>query len=377
MQRWSEHRMNRTKYRQMTFVAMASLLLAATSQGEVRVQDVARLQGLHTNTLTGFGLVVGLKNTGDGGQYANTVRALQQLHRRYEQPVFDPRELKANGNVALVTVEVSIPQHGARVGELLDVVVSCIGPAKSLEGGQLLTTPLQDSMLMTPEILALGRGRIELPDSKTSTRGIIKGGATLESDFVYNFIEDQHITLILDDSHSTFPMAQMVARAIEHELTSEDDGGMLERDADGRIVVQENVAVAIGPNQVRVRVPSYEMPKPAAFISRVLETPLFTMPKQQARVVINRMTKDIAFTGVVTISPTVLQVRGLGTISVGGNGDKGGGVVGVDSEKAGGVAFEQLLQTLSQIKASPEQMIAAVEQLHRAGTLHAQLVYAE
>lgn len=357
----------------------AGLWLASAARGEVRVQDVARLQGLHTNTLTGFGLVVGLKSTGDGGQYANTVRALQQLHRRYEQPVLDPRELKANSNVALVTVEVMIPQHGARIGERLDVVVSCIGPAKSLEGGQLLTTPLQDSMLFTPDILALGRGRLEIPDAKTPTRGIIKGGATLESDFVYNFIENQHITLILAENHANFPMAQMVARAIEHELTSEESGGMLERDTDGRLIVQDNVAVATGPNQVRVRIPTFEMARPAAFISRVLETPLFTMPKQQARVVINRMTKDIAFTGVVTISPTVLQVRGLGTVSVGGGGEKtgGNGVVAMDSEKAGGVAFEQLLQTLSQIKASPEQMIAAVEQLHRAGTLHAQLVYTE
>ncbi|MBL8880378.1 MAG: flagellar basal body P-ring protein FlgI [Phycisphaerales bacterium] len=360
-------------------MAIAGAWLSAAARGEVRVQDVSRLQGLHTNTLTGFGLVVGLKSTGDGGQYANTVRALQQLHRRYEQPVLDPREMKANSNVAMVTVEVTIPQHGARIGERLDVVVSCIGPAKSLEGGQLLTTPLQDSMLMTPDILALGRGRIEIPDPKAPTRGVIKGGATLESDFVYNFIEDQHITLILDESHANFPMAQMVARAIEHELTSEENGGVLERDADGRIVVADNVAVATGPNQVRVRIPSFEMARPAAFMARVLETPIFTMPKQQARVVINRMTKDIAFTGVVTISPTVLQVRGLGTVSVGGGDEKsgGGGLLGVDSEKTGGVAFEQLLQTLSQIKASPEQMIAAVEQLHRAGTLHAQLVYAE
>lgn len=360
-------------------VSIALALVLATGaavRGEVRVQDVARLQGLHTNTLTGFGLVVGLKSTGDGGQYANTVRALQQLHRRYEQPVLDPRELKANNNVALVTVEVTIPSHGARVGERLDVVVSCVGPAKSLEGGQLLTTPLQDSLLISQDILALARGRIELADAKTPTRGVIKAGATLESDFVYNFIEDQHVTLILADSHATFPMAQMIARAIEHELTSEDGGGVLDRDADGRIITQDNVAVATGPNQVRVRIPSYELVRPAAFISRVLETPLFTLPKQPARVVINRQTRDIAFTGVVTISPTVLQVRGLGTVSVGG-GDKSGGVVGVDSEKSGGVAFEQLLQTLSQIKASPEQMIAAVEQLHRAGSLHAQLIYAE
>lgn len=370
--------MNPTKVAAIRAALMLVLTIGATARGEVRVQDVARLQGLHTNTLTGFGLVVGLKSTGDGGQYANTVRALQQLHRRYEQPVLDPRELKANNNVALVTVEVVIPEHGARVGERLDVVVSCVGPAKSLEGGQLLTTPLQDSLLISQDILALARGRIELPDAKTPTRGVIKGGATLESDFVYNFIEDQHITLILADSHANFPMAQMIARAIEHELTSEDGGGVLDRDADGRIVVQDNVAVATGPNQVRVRIPSYELARPAAFIARILETPLFTLPKQQARVVINRQTRDIAFTGVVTISPTVLQVRGLGTVSVGGGDKSGAGsVVGVDSEKAGGVAFEQLLQTLSQIKASPEHMIAAVEQLHRAGSLHAQLIYAE
>jgi len=360
-----------------------ALLLGAAARAEVRVQDVGHLQGQRTNKLQGIGLVVGLKGTGDGGKNPRTVRALGRLHQRYQQPLLDLNDLKDDNNVAFVTVEATIPEYGAREGQAVDVVVSAFA-AKSLEGGQLLTTPLQFAMFnpndpSTQAIFALAGGKLELTDPKTPTRAVIRRGATLEQDFFYNFVQDGTITIVLDDAQAGYPLAQMVARAINHELANPASGGLYDRTAEGELVAEAEPAVAIGPKNVVVRIPSYEQAEPAGYISRVLQAPLFVMPQQPARVVINRTTRGISFTGAVRISPTILQVPGLGMVNVGGASGETAepGVVGVDTSKSGGVDFQQLLDALSQIKLTPQQMIDAVEQLHSTGTLHAQLTYRE
>ena len=357
----------------------AAALAPMPAAGEVRVQDVARLKGQRTNQLTGFGLVTGLNGTGDGGKSPATMRALMALHRRYEQPVLDVDDLKVATNVALVMVAVTIPEFGAREGDSLDVVVTAEG-AKSLAGGQLLTTPLQYAMFDRddPEsmrIFALAGGRIDLPDPKNPTRGIIRRGATLEEDFHYNFIDNQHITLVLTASHAGFPLAHVVVRAINHELENKIDAG----NRDGVSIVATELAYAVGPKNIRVRIPPQEMRHSTGFIARVLQTPLFVMPEQIARVTINPVTKKIAFTGAVTISPTVLVIPGLGTVAV-GNGAGGGGssgLVGLDTDQVAGVRFQDLLNTLAKLKLTPQQMVEVVEHLHQTGTLHAQLVYTE
>lgn len=357
---------------------MAAAVVAAGAcggvRGEVRVQDVCSLVGQRTNKLQGIGLVVGLSGTGDGGKYANAMRALMSLHRKYEQPVLDIDELKSNNSVALVMVEVTIPEFGGREGQALDVVVSCLGPAKSLQNGQLLATPLQDAALSVPDIFAIASGRVEASDAKLPTRGMIRGGATLEADFFYNFLDNGHVTLALRDSQAGYPMARMVARAVNHELT----GPTLEGDAPGE--PQAEAAIVTGAATVRVRVPDFELGDPSGFISRVLQAPLFALPEQQARVVINRSTRGVSFTGTVTISPTVLQIPGVGSVSIGGGAPAaagGAGFIALDSSSAGGVKLQELLATLEKLKLSGRQVVDAIEQLDRTGTLHAQLVYTE
>lgn len=358
---------------------LAALMLSTHSAvvADVRVQDVAALQGQRTNKLQGIGLVVGLNNTGDGGRYPNAMRALMSLHRKYEQPVLDMNELRSNSSVALVMVEATIPEFGAREGQVLDVTVSTLGPAKSLAGGQLLTTPLQDATLSVPDILALAGGRIEIADAKAPTRGFIRHGATLEQDFFYSFIHEGAITLVLHDSQAGFPMARMVARAINHEVANPADSNLTNVDLDDLRLDDVQLATAIGPKNVRVAIPPYELADPSDFISRVLQATLFVMPEQQARVVINRTTKSVSFTGAVVISPTVLQIPGLGSVSIGGSGAAAAGAVGLDTQNVGGVPFEELLATLDKMKVSGKQLIDAIEQLDRTGTLHAKVVYAE
>ncbi len=359
--------------------AVVALLLATQAVAQMRVQDVARLQGQRTNRLFGFGLVVGLDGSGDGGKSPGTLRALAQLHRLYHQPIVELDELKANNNVAVVSVEVLIPEFGAREGQALDVVVAALGPAKSLAGGQLLTTPLQESMLAVPDILALAGGLVELSDASNPRRGVIRKGATLEEDFFYNFIEEGAVTLVLDDAKSGFPWAQAVARGINQELSAPAAVASSARRNTGRAVVLGDFAAVTGPRTVRVQLPPAERERSAAFISRVLEATIFEAPPLTARVVINRTKKTISFTGAVTIAPTLLQLP-LGTVSIGGTAGgaaAGPTVVGLDTVKDGRTEFGELLNTLSKLQLTPDQMVDAVEQLHQTGTLNAQLIYTE
>lgn len=361
-------------------LAIVALATAAGAVAEVRVQDIARLQGQRTNKLMGYGLVVGLNGTGDGGKNEHTMRALMAIHRKFHQPVLSADELKNANNVALVVVEATIPEFGAREGQTIDVAVSAFS-AKSIKGGRLLTTPLQFTAFdendpATQQILGFAGGWVDLTDSSVLTRGIIRGGCTLEADFFYNFILDGYITLVLDEEHAGFQWAQLVARAINHELINPTEIRAQARKAKeaGRVVVAPSVADALGPKNIRVRIPPYELAKPAGFISRVLQTHVFMTPKQPARVCINRTTGHVSFTGAVTISPTILQLPGLGTLAVGSAPAKSRGGA---AQGGGGVEFQELLNTLSKLQLQPAQMVETIEHLHRTGTLHAQLIYME
>ena len=361
-------------------LAVVALATTVGATAGVRVQDIARLQGQRTNRLMGYGLIVGLNGTGDSGKIEHTMRALMAIHRRFHQPVLSSEELKNANNVALVVVEATIPEFGAREGQTLDIAVSAFS-AKSLKGGRLLTTPLQFAAFdeddpATQQILGFAGGWIEIPDSSVLTRGIIRGGCALEADFFYHFVLDGYLTLVLDDEHAGFQWAQLVARAVNHELSNPAELRARVREAreTGRAVVAPEVAEAIGPKNVRVRVPPYELATPAAFVSRVLQTHVFMTPPQPARVCINRMTGHVSFTGAVTISPTILQLPGLGTLAVGGEPSESPGGSAQDDRA---VAFQELLNTLSKLQLQPEQLVSAIEHLQRTGTLHAQLVYTE
>ena len=356
----------------------------------------------------GYGLVVGLPGTGDGDKYLPTIRALAAMHQRYNAPVLSDQDVKGNKSVALVTVEATIPEHGAREGQTLDVTVSVIGTAKSQAGGQLLTTPLQYVLFdindpATQQILALAGGQVTVA-ADTPTRGTVRAGATLEADFIYSFIDDAALTLVLDEGHADWTWAHVVARAINHELAHPATRRRDIPTVDKEIGPGAELALATGPKTVVVRVPPYELHSPARFIAAVQETPLFDLPEQPARVTINRSTKEITFTAAVKISPTVLQIPNVGTVRIGkgeagGAGRSGAKPASAAGAKAGGadaagqtnasgsrspaggaegtepIGFSELYDTLAAVKITPDQLIDAVEQLHASGALHAQLQY--
>ncbi len=356
------------------FLGVLSGLVQATE----RVQDVARLQGQRTNRLFGFGLVVGLNGTGDGPSSAATIRALMSLHKRYHQPILDGLELKNNKNVAIVTVEATIPEFGGREGQQVDVVVSAIGPAASLKGGQLLTTPLQESTLAIDDVLALAGGRIDLPDAESMRRGIIRQGATIEEDLFYNFLEDGCIWLVLDEARAGYQWAEVIARSINLELSNPAERAAGRSQSTRQLVAAQGPAVALDPRNVRIRIPDYELNDPAEFISRVLQTPLFVTPHEPALVTINRTTQKVSFRGLVTIAPTILHLPGTGALSIGNTGvaaaPSSAPAAGTND---GAIEFQQLMDMLARLQLAPDEVISAVEHLHQSGALRARLIYVE
>ncbi len=137
----------------------AMVLGVTTSALATRVSDVTHLKGRRQNTLTGYGLVVGLPGTGDGGKYAPAILQLQSMLEKFHIPV-PYAELKDTKNVAIVNIEATLPENGVREGDRVDVRVSSSGSAKNLYGGVLIPTPLQGPGL--DEIFAFASGPIRL-----------------------------------------------------------------------------------------------------------------------------------------------------------------------------------------------------------------------
>src|SRR5205814_6992853 len=119
--------------------AAAGLLFLSHNAHAARIKDIASIKGVRENQLIGYGLVVGLKGTGDSKKEFTGISMTQMLR---QMGVDVKTELTESKNVAAVVVTSSLPPF-ARVGGKLDVTVSSIGDAKALTGGTLLLTPLR------------------------------------------------------------------------------------------------------------------------------------------------------------------------------------------------------------------------------------------
>src|SRR5687767_3727207 len=125
-----------------TILMLACLCCGIASKAlAVKVADVTRVGGQRPNFIHGQGLVVGLKGTGDGNKPL-TLKLLREMLARFDHPI-DLRELGGADSVAMVHVQARIPINGAREGEELDVYISPLQGASSLQGGRLLVTPMQ------------------------------------------------------------------------------------------------------------------------------------------------------------------------------------------------------------------------------------------
>ena len=277
-------------------IALLAISVAAGAT-DVRIKDIARVQGYSDNQLVGYGLVFGLSGTGDGNQIRFTSQAIANLLN--SQGIrHSPTDIRTR-NVASVLVTATLPPF-ARPGSKSDINVSAIGDATSLQGGTLVYTELTApngqvyATAQGPLVVggfSAGGGGTSITQN-VPTAGIISGGAIVQRDVPTNIQIRQNLRLVLNEYD--FTTATRVASAVNERFGSE-----IARSNDG--------------GSVDVIVPSAFRGKVIDFIAAV-ET-LTVATDERAMVVINERTGTVVIGQNVKIS-TVAISHGNLTITV-------------------------------------------------------------
>jgi flagellar P-ring protein precursor FlgI len=275
--------------------------LAWSAQAEAsRIKDVANIEGVRENQLIGYGLVTGLRTTGDSVVGAPfTIQSLiSMLNKMGVNLTIDPKQITAK-NVAAVIVTAKLPPF-AKPGTQIDVVVSSIGDAKSLQGGTLLITPLKAP---DGQVYAVAQGPVTLGgflggkagDStlKNHTNvGRVPNGAIVEKEVAFDMAAWESVSIVL--GNPDFTTALHVAEAIDH-------------------VFGKETAVPVSAGVVRVGIPQSYQGRMVQYLAAI--EGLEVKVDQRARVVVNERTGTVVMGGQVRIS-TVAVAHGNLTIQV-------------------------------------------------------------
>lgn len=341
-----------------------------------RVKDVTLIEGGRDNQLVGYGLVVGLANKGDSksDQIVRTVaNALQRFGINLQGA-----QLKSD-NVAAVMVTADIPAY-ARAGTRIDVTVSSIADAKTIQGGILLQTPLLGA---DETVYAVAQGAIAVGgflggeggqggatvQKNHPTVGIISGGALVEREIPSTFVRDNNVELML--LNPDYTSAARIAQAINLEFP---------QSAMAKNAATVNIAV---PDDFK----GYEV----NFIARL--GLIEAEPDVPARVVINERTGTIIATSnvrvsTVAISHGALTINVAKTQAVSQPGALSGGNTAVTNstqtdvkEQLGkfGVieespTIQQVASALNALGVTTREMMAIFQSMKRAGALQAELI---
>ena len=222
MQRKSERRVTNLRLIAAILLALLAAMLPAAAQ--VRIKDIADVEGIRENQLVGYGLVVGLNGTGD--KLDSAVFTRESLIGMLERLGVNTRDQEAKlstKNVAAVMVTAELPAF-VRTGSRIDVSVSALGDASNLTGGTLLVTPLlaADGEVYAVAQGALATGAIAASGAASSvTRGVptagrIANGATVERELSFNLGSRPKLRLGLRNPDLT--TARRMAAAINKSL---------------------------------------------------------------------------------------------------------------------------------------------------------------
>lgn len=205
---------------QIVFSVLGIMLIFTVHAAEtgVRIKELARVAGVRDNALVGYGLAIGLSGSGDSARNKATVQTVVNTLANFGV-VVNPNDISSR-NVAAVMVTATLPPF-AETGDKLDVQVSSIGDARSLQGGTLLLTPLYgpDELLysLAQGSISTGGYRFESFDSSYQknhpTVGAIPDGATVERSIKGQLpVETDHIALLLNEPD--FTTAQRISEAV-------------------------------------------------------------------------------------------------------------------------------------------------------------------
>jgi flagellar P-ring protein FlgI len=252
--------------------ALCAALFVSTNESfandpvAIKIRDLINVEGVRENPLVGYGMVVGLTRTGDSQQTVFTTQTLANIMQRMGAQI--PPATARVANVAAVFVTASLPAF-ARPGTQLDVTVSSIGDAKSLEGGLLLLTPLYGA---DGQVYAAAQGPIAVggyavggagasKQMNHPTMGRVPAGGRVERSLAFDFNRLSPVSLLLrePDFSTAGEISEAINREFGHAVASARDGGRVEVDPGATGVANltevlariENLGVAV---QRRARV---------------------------------------------------------------------------------------------------------------------------
>lgn len=345
----------------------------------VRIADMTRIEGMRTNQLSGYGLVVGLNGSGDSSSNQATVQSVANMLDEYGIEV-NADQIESQ-NIAAVIVTATLPAY-AYSGDQIDVTVNSIGDADSLQGGTLLQTPLEAA---NGEIYAVAQGPVSIGGYNVQggggnsqrqnhpTVGRIPSGALVEREIEAD-LNKEEFTYILNQPN--FTTARYMAQAINNQFEYLSDSS--------------KIAKALSPARVKVDVPAEYENQPVNFISQVNN--LEVRSSMNAKVVINERTGTIVMGHNVRIS-TVSVAHGNLTVTISTTEEVSqpeplsegetevteDTEITVDEEEGHMTVVESkgtiqdLVTALNTIGATPRDIIAIIQQIKAAGALHAQL----
>ncbi len=351
-------------------ISFLIFLLLSTLNAE-KIKELANVVGVRENQLIGYGIVVGLRGTGDGSSSKFTLQSLSNLLQTVNVKI-NPKDIKSK-NIAAVFVTAKLPPF-ARQGDKLDVIISSIGDAKSLEGGTLLMTPLKG---VDGDIYALAQGSVSIGgmNGKTkgtlnhSTAGSVIGGALVEKEVAYDIYNKPFATLSLNDSD--FQTALSIQNGINQTFGSK-------------------MAVAVDPRTVRLKKP--EGMSMIEFLARTLEIGIIY--EKDEKIVIDERTGTVIAGVNIRVQPVVIthgditlkveaspldEVEDIKAEEPKPKGMRLDGNVFVNSTantaqiKDGEITVANVTRALSKLGASPKDIISIIQNIKRAGAISAKL----
>jgi flagellar P-ring protein precursor FlgI len=348
----------------------------AAGPGNVRLKDVVSLQGVQATPLIGYGLVVGLNKTGDRRQTIFSAQTLANMLERFGVSV-PGGEIKIE-NVAAVMVTAELPAF-VRTGVRIDVTVSSVGDAKSLQGGTLLATALRGP---DGSVYALAQGPLSLGgfgggDGGNSvqvnhlTAGRVPSGGLVQASSRVQLPAGEDVTLSMRDPD--FVNARRVAEAINADL-----GGSTARAVDAATVI--------------VKIPSAYVNALPDLMARLEPLPLSV--DTVARVVINERTGTVVVGANVRLGTAAVAHGSLSVkistryeVSQPAPLSKGGETTVVPQTDVNveegdnklvtleeGTTLDGVVRALNALGATPRDIIAIMQALKAAGALQAELV---
>lgn len=355
-------------------LALAMLVLTLPSQAE-RIKDIANVQGVRSNQLIGYGLVVGLPGTGEKSRY--TEQTFMTMLKNFGINL--PDNFRPNiKNVAVVAVHADMPAF-IKPGQNLDVTVSSLGEAKSLRGGTLLQTFLKG---VDGNVYAISQGSLVvsgfsadgLDGSKviqnTPTVGRIPNGAIVERSVATPFSTGDYLTFNLRSSD--FSTAQRMADAI-NDLLGPD------------------MARPLDATSVQVSAPR-DVSQRVSFLA-TLENIDVEPADESAKVIVNSRTGTIVVGKNVRLLPAAVTHGGL-TVTIAeatqvsqpnafANGQttvtSNSTINATESDRRmfmfnPGTTLDELVRAVNLVGAAPSDVLAILEALKVAGALHGELI---